>query len=62
MSVRDRIRDLLSRMTDVDPHEFATMYVDHVESSGHPMEVERALRQWVQDGSLTRPDLRFPHR
>lgn len=62
MTTRESIRELLDRWPGIDPHEFATVYVDHVESPGQPMGVERAFRQWVSDGTLTRSGLRFSYR
>ena len=62
MSIRARIRALLDALDLEDPHAFCTAYVDHVESSACPVEVAVAAHQWVRDGVIGRPDLRFSHR
>ena len=37
---------------DIDPHEFATAYVDHVEATGNRPDPAEAFARWRTTGTI----------
>lgn len=57
MSIRQALRELLYVVAEgLDPHEFATAYVGHVEARKalrvEPLDVTAAMGHWLRFGEL----------